>query len=742
LSQKPEVNVELARSHGLTDDEYAHICDSLGRTPTYEELGVVSVMWSEHCSYKSSRLHLKKLPTEADWVLQGPGENAGVVDVGDGMAVCFKMESHNHPSFIEPYQGAATGVGGIMRDVFTMGARPIANLNSLRFGNPKNPRMRFLVEGVVAGIGGYGNCMGVPTVGGEIAFDDSYNGNILVNAFTLGVLKSDRIFRSAAAGIGNDVVYVGSKTGRDGIHGATMASEEFGEDSEAKRPRVQVGAPFTEKKLLEACLELMKEDVIVAIQDMGAAGLTSSSCEMAGKGGLGIEIDIEKVPRRETGMTPYEVLLSESQERMLMVVKEGGAEVVERIFKKWRLDACVIGRITNTGNVVVKDDGEVVADLPAKLVSDEAPIYDRPSAPPDDLTLRWVLPELRERTIQERLLELLEQPTIASKRWAYEQYDSSVRCGTVKGPGQADAAVIRMPDEETSPSGSNTKGIAMSVDMNGRLCQLDPSRGAAHGVLESARNLACVGARAMATTDCLNFGSPERSEVMWSFKEALQGMGQACSEMQCPVISGNVSFYNETEGAAILPTPTVGLVGVVQDVTKVPGQGFSDNDDVLLAFGKLNTASLAGSELVLLETGSLRGRPNEPDYEEARAVNTSCIQAIEEGLLTSAHDVSEGGVLVAIAESCIAGNKGVYLEERNLQNTAKALFGETSNVIVVTANEKSIERVLEIARENECEVTQLGRVGGDSLKYGSVSISVDELRTRWDQGMVRKLGIL
>ena len=742
MSQKPEVNVELAHSHGLTDDEYSHICESLGRTPTYEELGVVSVMWSEHCSYKSSRLHLKKLPTEAEWVLQGPGENAGVIDVGDGMAVCFKMESHNHPSFIEPYQGAATGVGGIMRDVFTMGARPVANLNSLRFGNPSNPRMRFLVEGVVAGIGGYGNCMGVPTVGGEIAFDDSYNGNILVNAFTLGVLKADRIFRSAAAGIGNDVVYVGSKTGRDGIHGATMASEEFGEDSEAKRPRVQVGAPFTEKKLLEACLELMKEDVIVAIQDMGAAGLTSSSCEMAGKGGLGIEIDIEKVPRRETGMTPYEVLLSESQERMLMVVKEGGAEVVERIFKKWKLDACVIGRITDTGNVVVKEHGEVVADLPAKLVSDEAPIYDRPSAPPNDLNERWTTPELPQRSIQDRLLELLEQPTIASKRWAYEQYDSSVRCGTVRGPGQADAAVIRMPNDETSPSSSNTKGIAMSVDMNGRLCQLDPHRGAAHGVLESARNLACVGAKAMATTDCLNFGSPERSEVMWSFKEALAGMGQACIEMACPIISGNVSFYNETEGTAILPTPTVGLVGVVADVTKVPGQGFTQDEDVIIALGKLDVATLGGSELVLLETGKILGRPNEPDFEEARAVNGSCIKAVEEGLLNSAHDVSEGGLMTAIAESCISGGKGAQLDTSQISNTTESLFGETSNVIIVSASSSNIDRVLEIAKENQCQATRIGRVTGDELKYGDVKISVDELRTRWDQGMVRKLGIV
>ena len=477
-----EVNAEVAEAHGLTPQEFDHVLATLARSPTWTELGVISVMWSEHCSYKSSRRHLKSLPTAAEWVLQGPGENAGVIDVGDGQAVCFKMESHNHPSFIEPYQGAATGVGGIMRDVFTMGARPVANLNSLRFGRLEVPRMRFLVEGVVAGIGGYGNCMGVPTVGGEVAFDPSYDGNILVNAMTVGVLRADRIFRSAAAGIGSPVVYVGSKTGRDGIHGATMASEEFGADSEAKRPRVQVGDPFTEKKLLEACLELMKEDAIVAIQDMGAAGLTSSSCEMAAKGDVGIEIDVAKVPRREAGMTPYEVMLSESQERMLMVVKPGTEPIVARIFSKWDLDSAVIGRVTDTRHVVIVDGEQEVARLPVSLLADDAPNYDRPTARPN-LEAAWVLPNLDSRPAGERLLRLLARPTIASKRWVFEQYDWSVRASTVIGPGGGDAAVLRLPDLEGDPQATRFKGVAMTTDMNGRYVALDPYRGAALGCI-------------------------------------------------------------------------------------------------------------------------------------------------------------------------------------------------------------------------------------------------------------------
>ena len=747
-SNKPAVDAALARSHGLSTDEYAHLLERLGRTPTYEELGIVSVMWSEHCSYKSSRLHLATLPTEAEWVIEGPGENAGVIDVGDGQAVAFKMESHNHPSFIEPFQGAATGVGGIMRDVFTMGARPIASMNSLRFGDPSNPRTRFLVEGVVAGIGGYGNCMGVPTVAGEVAFDSSYDGNNLVNAFTLGVLPTDRIFRSAAAGIGNDVVYVGSKTGRDGIHGATMASEEFGEDSEAKRPRVQVGDPFTEKKLLEACLELMREDVIVAIQDMGAAGLTSSSCEMAGKGGLGIEIDIDRVPRREVGMTPYEVLLSESQERMLMVVREGGAQTVERIFGKWKLDACVIGRITDSGHVVVKDHGEVVADLPAGLVSDDAPAYRRPAVEPADLAARWTMPPLADRDDGARLTALMARPTIASKRWIYEQYDWSVRCGTIAGPGAADAAVVRLPSIDTRPSATNKRGIAMTVDMNGRYCQLDPERGAALGVLECVRNLACVGAEAKAATDCLNFGNPEKSEVMWTFEGAIRGMGEACRQMSTPIVSGNVSFYNETDGRAILPTPSVGMVGVVEDIGTVTGSAFVQAGDRIVLLGTLDAMSLAGSELLLMETGALSGRPAEPDYARAIAVNRTCIELVRAGKAKSAHDASEGGLMVCIAESCVQGGLGATIDARapgegSARPSPTILFGEGPSVIAISIAPEDLDEALALAGQHGCPIRVIGEVRDDRrlVVEGALDVSLDELEDAWSNGLTRALGM-
>ncbi len=740
----PVVDLALAREHGLSEAEWTLLLERLGRTPTWAELGIVSVMWSEHCSYKSSRRHLKKLPTEAPWVLQGPGENAGVIDVGRGQAVAFKMESHNHPSYIEPYQGAATGVGGIMRDVFTMGARPIANLNSLRFGRPDHPRTPFLVEGVVAGIGGYGNCMGVPTVGGEVAFDPSYDGNCLVNAFTLGVLRADRIFRSAAAGVGNSVVYVGSKTGRDGIHGATMASEEFGADSEAKRPRVQVGDPFTEKKLLEACLELMAEDVIVAIQDMGAAGLTSSSCEMAGKGGLGVEIDIERVPRRETGMTPYEVLLSESQERMLMVVKPGGEAVVERIFAKWRLDAAVIGRITDTGHVVVREHGVVVADLPAGLVSDDAPSYDRPYAPPADLAARWAAPALPPGDAGDRLVALLARPTIASKRWIWEQYDHSVRCGTVRGPGAADAAVVRLPDLDGAPAADGRAGVALTVDMSGRLCALDPRRGAAHGVLEAVRNLACVGAEARAMTDCLNFGNPERPEVMWTLVEGIEGLAEAGRALDVPVVSGNVSLYNETDGRAILPTPTVGVVGVLDDVAQTAGLGFRAAGDAIVMLGRLEDASLAGSELQAMVLGRCAGRPPAPDYAAARALHATCIEAIRGGLVRSAHDVSEGGLAVCLAESCVADGRrlGARVQLPGHGDAIARCFGEACGVILVSVEPADVARLLDIAARHACPAEQIGEVTDERLVIdGVLDLPVTTLDDAWSNGLVRALGL-
>ena len=739
----PTVDLALARSHGLTEDEYRTLVDGLGRTPSYEELGIISVMWSEHCSYKSSKRHLSRLPTEAAWVIEGPGENAGVIDVGDGQAVAFKMESHNHPSFIEPFQGAATGVGGIMRDVFTMGARPIASLNSLRFGDPSAPRTRFLVEGVVAGIGGYGNCMGVPTVGGEIAFDPSYDGNILVNAFTLGVLPADRIFRSAAAGVGNEVVYVGSKTGRDGIHGATMASESFGEDSEAKRPRVQVGAPFTEKKLLEACLELMAADVIVAIQDMGAAGLTSSSCEMASKGGLGIELDVDRVPRREEGMTPYEVLLSESQERMLMVVRPGGAEVVAGIFEKWALDAAVIGRITDTKRIVVKDEGLVVADLPVDFIDAASPVYDRPAAPPADLEARWLMPALADRDAGARLIELMARPTIASKRWVYEQYDHSVRCGTVLPPGAADAAVIRLPGLDGAPAAGGLRGVAMTVDMNGRYCALDPERGALLGILEAARNLACVGAVPRATTDCLNFGSPEKPEVMWTFTGAIDGMATGCVAMDAPIVSGNVSFYNETDGQPILPTPTVGMVGVVEDVRQVVSMSFEDAGDAIVLLGGLDGQSFAGSELLLMETSALAGRPPEPDLAVAKAVHAACLRAVQGGVARSAHDAAEGGVAVAIAECCVAGDPiGADVTLPVGDAPARALFGEGPSVIVLSVAAGDVAKINAIAADAGCAATVVGRVGGDRLIVdGLLDVPVHALQDAWAHGLTRALGM-
>ena len=736
-----KVNPEVAREHGLTDEEYAHVLDVLRRSPSWTELGVISVMWSEHCSYKSSRRHLKTLPTEAAWVLQGPGENAGVIDVGDGQAVCFKMESHNHPSFIEPYEGAATGVGGIMRDVFTMGARPIANLNSLRFGRLDVPRMRFLVEGVVAGIGGYGNCMGVPTVAGEVAFDGSYDGNILVNAMTVGVLRSDRIFRSAAAGIGSSVVYVGSKTGRDGIHGATMASEEFGEDTEAKRPRVQVGDPFTEKKLLEACLELMKEDAIIAIQDMGAAGLTSSSCEMAAKGNVGIEIDVAKVPRREPGMTAYEVMLSESQERMLMVVKPGTEAIVGRIFSKWDLDAAVVGRVTDTQQVVIMDGELEMARLPVGLLADDAPNYDRPTRRPE-LEANWTVPPLADRPAVDRLQALLARPTIASKRWVYEQYDWSVRASTVAGPGAGDAAVIRLPDLEGRPQATAHKGIAVTTDMNGRYVALDPYRGAALGVMEAARNLVCVGARPAASTDCLNFGNPEKPEVMWTFVEAIRGLADACRALETPIVSGNVSLYNETEGRPILPTPTIGMVGIVKDVRRSVGQAFRSAGDKIVLIGTVDGLTLGGSELVLMETTRLAGRPAEPDFGRAQAVHDTVLASIEAGWVRSAHDLAEGGFAVALAECCVTTQLGAQVRLPGSGDVVERLFGEGPSVIIASVAPEDVAHVVAKAAEFGAPAELIGEVL--DRPYFDIQdhlcTDLSPLADAWSNGLTRAMG--
>ncbi|NOY24194.1 MAG: phosphoribosylformylglycinamidine synthase subunit PurL, partial [Acidobacteria bacterium] len=636
---------EIAR-HGLTLDEYEQICGFMGRDPNHVELGIFSVMWSEHCSYKSSRAYLKQFPTEGPQVIQGPGENAGVVDIGDGLAVVFKMESHNHPSFIEPYQGAATGVGGILRDVFTMGARPIANLNSLRFGELNTEKMKYLVHGVVEGIAGYGNCMGIPTVGGEIYFDDCYAGNILVNAFTLGLAKADRIFYGTASGVGNPVIYVGSKTGRDGIHGATMASEEFDEGSEEKRPTVQVGDPFTEKLLLEACLELFKTDCLVGIQDMGAAGLTSSSFEMASRAGSGIDMYLSKVPLREDAMTPYEILLSESQERMLLVAKKGREQEVFDIFEKWGLDAATVGKVTDGGRFRIYDQNDkLCADMPVGAVVDNCPLYHRPAAKPANHdAITGFNPETIPvpDSLNEQLTALLASPTIASKRPVYTVYDHMVRNNTVFRPGSA-AALVRVK--------GTTKGIAMTTDCNARYCYLDPETGGKIAVAEAARNIAATGAKPLAITDCLNFGNPEKPEIMWQFAESTKGMSEACRKLNAPVVSGNVSFYNETMGVGIFPTPTIGMVGLIENIeNRVPSR-FQHPGDSIILIGEL-TGEVGGSEYLKLKTGKIQGKCPEIDLNETAKIIQFMEECSEKNLLSSANDASEGGVATALAECC------------------------------------------------------------------------------------------
>jgi len=678
-----------AADHGLTAEEFARICTVLGRAPNLTELGVLSVMWSEHCSYKSSRLLLKELPTRGPGVLQGPGENAGIIDIGEGLAVAFKIESHNHPSFVEPYQGAATGVGGILRDVFTMGARPIANLNSLRFGSFEHPRTRYLVNGVVAGVGGYGNCIGVPTVGGEVYFDAGYNGNILVNAFTLGVVHTDRIFRAKAAGVGNPVIYDRWKTGRDGIHGASLlASAEFSGEAEEKRPTVQVGDPFTEKLLLEACLELMEQDAIIAIQDMGAAGLTSSSVEMAGRGGTGIVLDLDRVPVREEGMTPYEILLSESQERMLIVARAGGEDAVRRVFEKWDLDAAVIGRVTDDGCIRVMFHEQEVAQLPITLLTDEAPAYARPAAPPANFDQ---MQELRLEQVpmpgdyNQTLLQLLDSPNIASKEWVYRQYDYLVRGNSVVAPG-SDAAVLRIKGTH--------KAIALSVDCNSRYCALDPYVGAMIAVIESARNVVCAGAVPLGISDCLNFGNPEKPEIMWQFGEAVRGIRDACHALSVPVVSGNVSFYNETEGAAIPPTPTIAMVGLLENIDLHITQWFKGEGDTIVLLGRTRE-ELGASEYLALAHGLVRGAPPWIDLDVEKQLQRVCLQAIAEGLVRSAHDIAEGGLAVALAECCISGpgpGIGAAIELEGAIRPDALLFSESQSRIVLSLRRRHFGR--------------------------------------------------
>jgi len=670
--EAPAISPAIVAEHGLSPDEYQRILKSLGREPNLVELGIFSVMWSEHCSYKSSRVHLKKLPTEAPWVICGPGENAGVIDIGDGDAAIFKMESHNHPSYIEPYQGAATGVGGILRDVFTMGARPIANLNALRFGRPDHPRTRHLVAGVVHGIGGYGNCVGVPTVGGEVNFDTAYDGNILVNAMTVGVAKTDKIFYSAATGIGNSIVYVGSKTGRDGIHGATMASADFDENSDEKRPTVQVGDPFTEKLLIEGCLELMASDAIVAIQDMGAAGLTSSSVEMASKGGVGIRLDMNAVPCREEGMTPYEMMLSESQERMLIVLKPGREAEAEAIFHKWELDFAVIGEVTDTGRMVLEWNGETVCDIPLGPLADEAPEYDRPHMSLDEYKA-WAqvkpLEDVPESTdIAADLLKLMGSPALASRRWVWEQYDSQVGANTVQRPG-GDAAVVRVH--------GSRKALAMTTDCTPRYCYADPYEGGKQAIAEAYRNLCSVGARPLAVTNCLNFGNPQRPEIMAQFVECLRGMGDACRALDFPIVSGNVSLYNESKatggGSAILPTPAIGGVGILDDWENSATIALKEVGNSLFLIGKWEPH--LGQSLWFKEfVGEFRGTAPPVDLAAERAAGEAIRRLVTEGFAVAVHDISDGGLAVAAAEMALAGNRGVTLEPGALPGSFAAQF--------------------------------------------------------------------
>jgi phosphoribosylformylglycinamidine synthase len=711
----------------LSNEEYDKIKDLLGREPNITELGIFSVMWSEHCSYKSSKVHLKKLPTDGPHVLQGPGENAGIVDIGDGLAVAFKMESHNHPSFIEPFQGAATGVGGILRDVFTMGARPIANLNSLRFGAATHPKTPYLLKGVVAGIAAYGNCMGIPTVGGETMFDSCYDGNNLVNAFTAGIVKHDKIFRGYATGVGNPVIYVGSKTGRDGIHGATMASDEFSEDSEEKRPTVQVGDPFTEKLLLEACMEAFETDVIVGIQDMGAAGLTSSSFEMASRAGTGIKMELDKVPQREEGMTPYELLLSESQERMLMVVNNGREEEIKKIFHKWELDAVVVGEVTNTGRMEIIWHGKTVVDVPIAPVAHASPMYSRPIKKPQDqenlqkLDLSEIpLPD----DLNKSLKTLLSDPSLSSSEWVYTQYDHMVGTDTVVLPG-SDAAVMRI-------KGTN-KGVAMAVDCNSRYCYLDPYWGGALAVYECLKNLAVSGAKGLAITDCLNFGNPEKPEIMWQFEQAVLGMAEACRRFSTPVVSGNVSFYNETNGVPIYPTPSVGMVGLLEDVDRHCTQEFKDEGDIIIMLGE-NREELGGSEYLAKVHNIVKGVPPFLDFDRAKTVVAACITGIKRRLVKSAHDISNGGLAVALAESCFKGEDvlGATVEiETNFRPDVVA-FAETADRILLTVSPDNLETMLTIAQSLNCPAKAIGTVGGQRLKINNIiDVDVNEIKILW-----------
>jgi phosphoribosylformylglycinamidine synthase subunit PurL len=743
----PAISPALVAEHGISEEEYRLILSILGREPTFTELGVFSAMWSEHCGYKNSRPLLKKLPTRAPWVLQGPGENAGVIDVGDGLAVAFKIESHNHPSAVEPYQGAATGVGGILRDVFTMGARPIAVLNSLRFGDldgPNADRVRYLVAGVVKGIGDYGNCVGIPTVGGEVYFDSSYEGNPLVNAMAIGLMKTEELIKGVAEGVGNPIMAVGAKTGRDGIHGATFASAELTEESEAKRPMVQVGDPFKEKLLLEASLELIRSGHIVGIQDMGAAGLVSSSTEMAARAGTGVEIEITRVPVREQGMTPYEILLSETQERMLVVAKQGREQNVREILGKWDLDAETIGHVTDTGRYVIVENGTVVVDIPGEPLVNECPTYTREGREsPEIARLReWtparLTPRAEEADPTWTLRTLLDAPTIASKRWVYEQYDTTVRTNTVVGPG-SDAAVLRLRGTD--------RAIAATVDANGRYVYLNPYRGGQIAVAEAARNLACSGAVPRAVTDNLNFGNPLKPEVYFQMAEALRGIGEACLRFETPITGGNVSLYNENPRGAIYPTPTIGMVGVVESLDHVTRSGFAEAGDAVILLGR-NTGELGASEYLKIVHGTVAGDAPAVDLDAEHALQQAVLAAIRSGAVRSAHDAAEGGLAVALAESAIADSErplGASIRLEDDLPVAALLFGEAQGRVVLSAPADGVDRVLEIAREHGVPAAVIGRVGepGGSFRIetrgGTVAAPAVELAEIYYGALPRRL---
>ena len=714
------ITPELVKEHGLTPDEYERFVGLIGREPTITELGIVSAMWNEHCSYKSSRLHLRNLPTKAPWVIQGPGENAGVIDIGDGLACIFKMESHNHPSYIEPYQGATTGVGGILRDVFTMGARPIAALNALRFGEPDHPKTRHLVSGVVAGVGGYGNSFGVPTVGGIVGFDARYNGNILVNAMAVGLAKKDEIFYAAATGVGNPIVYLGSKTGRDGIHGATMASAEFDDKSEEKRPTVQVGDPFAEKLLLEACLELMQSGAVIAIQDMGAAGLTCSAVEMGAKGDLGVELDLDKVPCREENMSAYEMMLSESQERMLMVLKPGMEREAEAIFRKWGLDFAIIGKTTDTLRFVVKHGGEVMADLPIKELGDEAPLYDRPHVPTPkqpELSASSVVPPMSDI---EALSALIGSPDQCSKRWVWEQYDHLILNNTIQSPG-GDAAVVRVLD--------GPRGLALTADVTPRYCEADPVEGGKQAVAEAWRNISAVGGTPLALTDNLNFGNPERPEVMGQVVGCLDGIGQACKALDFPVVSGNVSLYNETNGQGILPTPTIGGVGVLNDVTAHASIPFKREGDVLLLIGK--TRGWLGQSIYLRDIcGRAEGAPPPVDLAIERKNGDFIRSLIHAKRIDTVHDCSDGGLALAIAEMTLTNGIGASLTIQSDLPSHALWFGEDQARYVVAVPKAEAEALVADATANGIAVQVIGETGGSALKLTpGQTISVASLKS-------------